>query len=179
MEILSTSLPGVHLLKLDHFVDDRGSLTKIFTEKTLHEKGLPTHFLEHFFSISRQGVIRGMHGQKDHTECGRLIYVPVGAILDVVLDVRPDSPTFKQFFQIELSEQNHTAIYIPEGCLHGFRALSNNAHMVYFQTKMRDPDFECGVRFDSFGMDWGESSPILSERDKSFPTLDEFTINLK
>lgn len=178
MEILSTPLAKVYVLKLDHFTDDRGSLTKIFTEQSLTKLGLPSHFPEHFFSVSRQGVIRGMHGQKNHTECAKLIYVSVGKVLDVVLDTRVDSPTFKQFFQIELSEQNHNAIFVPEGCLHGFMSMSDNTHTVYLQTKMRDPNFECGVRFYSFGMDWGIESPLISERDKNLPTLNEFVATL-
>lgn len=174
MNVLPTSIDGVYLVELDRFADDRGSLTKIYTETMFMEHGLPAKFPEHFYSISHLDVVRGMHGQKDHTECGKLIHVPVGSILDVVLDVRPDSPSFKNFFQTELSSQNHTAIYIPEGCLHGFRALKDNTHTVYFQTKMRDPDFECGVRYDSFGMNWGNDKTVLSERDQNLPSLEEF-----
>lgn len=174
MRVTTTPITGVHLLELDRFADDRGSLTKIYTETMFKEHGLPTQFPEHFYSTSRRGVIRGMHGQKDHTECGKFIYVPVGRVLDVVLDMRSNSPTYKQVFQTELSGENHTAIYIPEGCLHGFLALEDNSHTVYFQTKMRDPDFECGVRYDSFGMDWGQEMPIVSERDRNLPTMEEF-----
>lgn len=174
MRVTATSIEGVRLIESDRFTDDRGSLTKIFTETSLTTQGVPTHFPEHFYSTSRRGVIRGMHGQTAHTECGKFIYVPVGRVLDVVLDTRPDSLTFKQFFQTELSEANHTAIYIPEGCLHGFKALDDSTHTVYFQTKMRDPNFECGVRYDSFGMDWGEETPIVSERDRNLPSMEEF-----
>lgn len=179
MNVLSTSIDGVRLIELDYFSDVRGSLTKIYTETTFKENAINTHFPEHFFSISRRGVIRGMHGQKAHTECAKLIYVSAGSVLDVVLDLRPNSPTFKSFFQIELSSQNRTAIYIPEGCLHGFRALEENSHTVYFQTKMRDPNFECGIRYDSFGMDWGEETPLVSERDHNLPSLEEFIKSLQ
>ncbi|MCB9818881.1 dTDP-4-dehydrorhamnose 3,5-epimerase family protein [Candidatus Nomurabacteria bacterium] len=174
MNVLPSPIDGVYLIELDRFEDNRGSLTKIYTETVFKGYGLPTHFPEHFFSISGRDVIRGMHGQSAHTECGKLIYVSNGSVLDAVLDVRPDSPTYKNFFQTELSSRNHTAIYIPEGCLHGFRALEDNTHTVYFQTKMRDPDFECGVQYDSFGMNWGNNKPILSERDQNLPSLEEF-----
>lgn len=174
MEVISTPIEGTYLIQFDRFADDRGSLTKVFTETSLAEKGIPTHFPEHFYSISRRGVIRGMHAQKAHTECGKFIYVPVGEVLDVVLDVRPESKTFRQFFHTNLSAENHTAIYVPKGCMHGFLALGENNHTVYFQTEMRDPNFESGIRFDSFGMNWGVDSPVVSERDLSLPTLEEF-----
>ncbi len=174
MNVTATPIEGAYLIELDRFTDDRGSFTKVFTETTLAEKGIPTHFPEHFYSISKKGVIRGMHAQKAHTECGKFIYVPVGAVLDVVLDVRPDSATFKQFFNTELSAENHTAIYIPKGCMHGFLSLENNSHTVYFQTEMRDANFESGIRYNSFGMDWGEPSPLLSERDRNLPILEDF-----
>lgn len=174
MNVTTIPIEGAYLIELDRFTDDRGSLTKVFTETTLAEKGIPTHFPEHFYSISKKGVLRGMHAQKAHTECGKFIYVPVGAVMDVVLDVRPDSKTFKHFFKTKLSADNHTAIYIPKGCMHGFLSLEDGSHTVYFQTEMRDPNFESGVRYDSFGMDWEDPSPSLSERDRNLPTLDEF-----
>jgi len=174
MKVLPTPIEGVHLIELDRFTDDRGSLTKAFTETALAEHSIPTHFPEHFYSVSRRGVIRGMHAQRAHTECGKFIYTPVGRVLDVVLDMRPDSLTYQQFFKTELSGENHTGIYVPNGCMHGFLSQEENTHTVYFQTKMRDPEFECGIRFDSFGMDWGEENPIVSERDRNLPTMEEF-----
>jgi len=174
MNVTPTSIAGVYLIQMDRFEDDRGSLTKIYTEATFAPHHISTNFPEHFFSISRRGVIRGMHAQKGATVCGKLIYVPVGAVLDVVLDLRPDSATYQKFFQTELSAANHTAIYVPEGCFHGFKALMDDTHTVYFQTKMRDPDLECGIRYDSFGMDWDEASPLVSARDQNLPTLAEF-----
>lgn len=179
MNVIPTTIGGTYLLELDFFSDQRGSLTKIFTETSLVENGLPTHFPEHFFSVSKQGVLRGMHAQKGHTECGKFIYVSNGRVLDVVLDIRPDSPTFKQFFSTELSADNHRAIYVPKGCLHGFLALEDNTHTVYFQTEMRDPSLECGVRYDSFDMDWGMATPIVSDRDNNLPTMEEFIATLR
>lgn len=178
MKLISTPIGGVYLIELGHFTDDRGSLTKIYTETIFEKNGLPTYFPEHFFSSSNQNVIRGMHGQSAHTECGKLVYVPVGRVLDVALDMRPESPTYQNFFQTELSADNHTAIYIPEGCLHGFKTLEDHTHTVYFQTKMRDPNFECGIRYDSFGMNWGSENTIVSERDRTLPTLEEYSATL-
>lgn len=174
MQVTATPIGGAYLIKLDRFTDDRGYLTKVFTETTLKEHGIPTYFPEHFYSVSKRGVIRGMHAQKGHTECGKFIYAPVGAVLDVILDTRPNSATFKQFFQTELSAENHTAIYVPEGCFHGFKALVDDTSTFYFQTKLRDSNLECGIHFDSFGMDWNEANPIISERDQKLPTLEEF-----
>lgn len=178
MKVTPTPIEGTYVIELDQFNDERGSLVKIYTETTLAEHNIPTHFPEHFFSVSKKGVIRGMHAQKGYSECGKFIYVQRGKVLDVALDVRPHSPTFKQFFKTELSAKNHKAIYIPKGCMHGFMALEDDTHTVYFQTEMRDANFECGVHFDSFGMDWSEANPIVSERDKNLPTLEEFVSSL-
>lgn len=172
-----TSIPGVYTINADHFTDDRGSLTKTFTKSAFEEQRLPTEFLETFFSVSRKGVIRGMHFQTSPTVCGKVVYVTSGAVLDVVLDIRPESTTYGQYLKVELSRDNHTAIFIPEGCAHGFLALEDNSVTVYMQTKMRDADHEDGIHYDSFGMDWGIKKPIISERDKNMPTLVEYKAN--
>ena len=179
MTFEQTDISGLYKILLDTFTDNRGSLTKVFTKEAFSGQGLPTHFPEHFFSVSKRGVLRGMHAQTGHTQCGKFIYVSNGRVLDVVLDIRPDSPTFKKFFATELSADNHQAIFVPAGCLHGFLALEDDSHTVYFQTEMRDPSFECGVRFDSFGMDWGETKPIVSDRDQNLPTMEEFITSLR
>lgn len=173
-----TDIGGVYKITNDHFTDDRGSLTKTFTKQTFLENGLPTEFPETFFSVSKKGVIRGMHFQTPPTICGKLVYVTFGSILDVILDIRPDSDTYGKYIKVELSKDNHTAIYIPEGCAHGFLAKENSCTM-YMQTKMRDANYEGGISYNSFGMDWGIENPTLSERDQTLPTLEEYKKTLK
>lgn len=171
-------ISGVYIITSDHFTDNRGSLTKTFTNQAFAEKGLPTDFPESFFSVSKKNVIRGMHFQTSPTVCGKLVYVTSGAILDVVLDIRPDSPTYGQYVKVELTKENHKTIFIPEGCAHGFLSLLDNSCTVYMQTKMRDAEYEGGIRFDSFNMEWGIKDPIVSERDLNLPTFSEFKAKL-
>jgi dTDP-4-dehydrorhamnose 3,5-epimerase len=115
-----------------------------------------------------------MHFQippQDHT---KLVYVPHGAVTDVVLDLRKGSPTFGGHIAVELSAENHMMLYIPVGCAHGFISREDGTRVVYLQSTMRSAEHEAGIRFDSFGMDWGVNDPIVSKRDQVFQTLGEF-----
>lgn len=167
-------LPGTFKIVSDDFHDVRGSVTKTFTEEAFRAHGLPTVFGESFFSLSHRNVIRGMHFQNAPAACGKLVYVPVGALLDVVLDLRAGTPTFGNCISLELSAANHTALYIPEGCAHGFRALEDETCIIYNQTRMRDVACEGGIRYDSFGFDWGTATPVISERDANLPPLADY-----
>ncbi|MBF05477.1 dTDP-4-dehydrorhamnose 3,5-epimerase [bacterium] len=169
-----TDINEVYLIESDYFTDVRGSLTKTFSEELFLKNRIPTTFKESFFSVSAKNVIRGMHLQVAPSECSKLVYVASGEILDVVVDLRANSPTFGQHISYVLSQKNHKGLLVPEGCAHGFLSLTDNACTVYMQTEMRDVEAEAGVHYDSFGMDWGVTSPILSERDKALPSLKEY-----
>ena len=169
------AIPGVFKITSDHFSDIRGTVTKVFSEELFRAHGLPPSFAESFFSISHKNVIRGMHFQTAPYICGKLVYISAGSVCDVVLDIRKESPAFGQHVSLELSYTNHTAIYIPEGCAHGFLSREDDTCTVYLQTKMRDVNAEAGIRFDSFGMDWGMSKPIISERNAQLPTFEVYT----
>lgn len=175
MVVHDTTIPGVHTVQTDHFLDERGSVTKVFTEQAFIEKRLATTYDEVFFSVSAKNVIRGMHLQIAPAACSKLVFVTSGSVLDVVLDVRPHSPRFGQYVSFELSRANHTAVYVPEGCAHGFLAQEDNTCTVYLQTAMRDPAAEAGVRYDSFGMAWGIEHPIISKRDTELPLLADYS----
>lgn len=168
-------ITGAFKIECDHFEDTRGSVTKVFTESVLKELGATITFKESFFSTSHKNVIRGMHFQTHASTCSKLVYVPKGTLLDVILDLRRDAPTFGKHVSLELSQKNHTAVFIPAGCAHGFLALEDNTYTAYLQSEMRKPEEEGGVHFDSFGMDWGISNPILSERDLNLPTFASYT----
>jgi dTDP-4-dehydrorhamnose 3,5-epimerase len=174
MKIIDTKLEGVKILQPDIFGDERGSFVKPFHKETFEKNGLNTRFEESFYSISKKGVIRGMHFQTPPADHVKLVYCPAGAIMDVVVDIRKNSPTYGQYVNVELSQNNGTMIYIPRGCAHGFIALEDNSAAVYMQETMRSAEHEGGIRYDSFGMDWGTETPILSKRDQIFPKLSEF-----
>lgn len=174
MKFKKTKIQGVFVIEIDTFSDQRGSFFKIFHEKTFKELKLDCEFKELFYSISKKNVIRGMHFQISPYDHSKLIYVPFGSIIDVVLDIRKGSPTFGEYINIELSNSNYKSIYIPRGCAHGFLSLENNTNTTYLQTSMHNPDFDYGIKWNSFGMNWPVKNPIISKRDQQFVEFKNF-----
>ena len=174
MKIEQTSIPGALLLTLPAHPDERGLFVKTFHESTLREVGIHFPLAESYFSFSKKGVIRGMHFQTPPHAHAKIVFCPVGAIRDVVLDLRRESETFGQYFSQELSAENHHALYIPPGCAHGFEALTEGAMTYYLVSSEYNPEHDAGVRWDSFGMEWRTASPILSARDAGFVALRDF-----
>ena len=115
-----------------------------------------------------------MHFQTPPYDHIKLVYVPYGSITDVVLDIRKESITYGKYLSIELSANNGKILIIPKGLAHGFKSLEDNTNVTYMQTTSYAPSNDSGIRFDSFGFDWGLDNPLTSHRDLSFPTLKEF-----
>lgn len=174
MKIINTKIQGLKILEPKIFEDSRGKFIKTFTNDFFIENNLDINIKETYYSISHKDVIRGMHFQTPPYEHIKLVYVPAGKIIDVVLDIRKNSPTFGGFFSCELSSDNGKVLIIPKGLAHGFRSLEDNTNVTYMQTTCYAPNNDCGIRYDSFGLDWECVSSKLSDRDKSFPTLKEF-----
>ncbi|MBW3127596.1 dTDP-4-dehydrorhamnose 3,5-epimerase [Hymenobacter profundi] len=173
MKVNATSLAGVQLLENFVSQDKRGTFVKTFHLGAFQEHGLAVDFRESYYSISHKNVIRGMHFQLPPHEHDKLVYVTQGAILDVVVDLRSGSPTYLQHLAVSLDEHNQ-AIYIPRGCAHGFLALSNTATVVYNVTSVYEPKADAGVRWDSIGFKWPVQNPIVSDRDATFKSLNDF-----
>ena len=174
MKIEKTKLPGVYILEPEVSKDNRGIFMKPFNKNLFDQNGLVSNFEENFYSISNKNVIRGMHFQIPPQQYVKIVYVPHGSILDVVLDLRKNSPTYGQHISLELSDKNNKMIYIPTGCAHGFLSLEDNSCTMYLQTKIYSAEYDKGIAVDSFNMDWGITNPILSDRDADFPKLNEF-----
>ncbi|MEN9621735.1 MAG: dTDP-4-dehydrorhamnose 3,5-epimerase [Candidatus Parcubacteria bacterium] len=174
MKITKTTLPGVFSITPDIFSDDRGSLIKSFHGPTLKAEGLVSNLEQSLCSISKKGVFRGMHFQTPPKEQVKIVYVAQGAILDVILDLRKGSPTYKQYVTLELSADNNVMAYIPAGCAHGFLSLADNTRVIYLQDHIQSPENEAGVHMNSFGMKWDISNPIMSKKDSVLPTLAEY-----
>jgi dTDP-4-dehydrorhamnose 3,5-epimerase len=119
-------------------------------------------------------VIRGMHFQLPPHQHSKIVFCPRGAILDVILDLRKEQKTYGQYFKVELSAANHKALYIPEGFAHGFKALTDDSLTCYFVSSQYHKEADTGIRYDSFGMNWDEESPVVSPRDLSFAELSGF-----
>lgn len=177
MNIVETPLGGLFEIENKVFKDDRGSFIKTFHSEVFAEKGLDAGFKESFYSISNKGVLRGMHYQLPPHDHSKLVYVISGRILDVVVDVRENSETFGKYYSTELSEDNAKSLYIAKGFAHGFLTLSEKATVVYMTSTVHSPNYDTGIRWDSFGFDWNEyinfneNSFVISERDRAFNKL--------
>jgi dTDP-4-dehydrorhamnose 3,5-epimerase/CDP-3, 6-dideoxy-D-glycero-D-glycero-4-hexulose-5-epimerase len=174
MEIEQTIIPGVKLIHLKVVNDLRGSFIKVFNKDFFEEKGLESNFKESYYSISSKNVIRGMHFQTPPAEHTKLVYVNNGSVRDVILDIRKDSPTYGNFFNVKLISNNLTLVYIPSGCAHGFISLEDRTMVTYLQTSCYNPNCDAGIKYNSFSMDWGINHPILSKRDDSFLPFKQF-----
>jgi dTDP-4-dehydrorhamnose 3,5-epimerase len=171
---LSAPLPGVRLLEPRAHRDERGSFVKTFHADAWREAGLELAMREDYYSVSGRHVLRGMHFQVPPESHTKMVYCVSGRVLDVLLDLRRSSPSFGQCAGREFSAANRWMLLIPPGIAHGFLSLADEATMVYKTTTVHSPAHDAGIRWDSFGYNWGLSSPLVSPRDASFPGLAEF-----
>lgn len=174
MKILNTPIQDLKILEPRIFEDSRGQFVKTFTDEFFKLQGLDINIKETYYSISHKNVIRGMHFQIPPDEHIKLVYVPYGEIIDVVLDIRKNSPSYGKFFEIKLSAENRKVLIIPKGLAHGFKSLKNDTNVTYMQTSCYSPNNDKGINYNSFGFDWKCSNPKLSDRDLSFPSLNDF-----
>ncbi|BDD01669.1 dTDP-4-dehydrorhamnose 3,5-epimerase [Persicobacter psychrovividus] len=152
--------------------DHRGRFVKYFSADSAEEV-IP--MVESFYSTSAKGVIRGMHFQSGEYAQAKLVTCVYGEILDVIVDLRKDQPTYGEVFSTVLSSENANCLYIPVGFAHGFKTLSEHATVLYHCTAAYSAQHEGGVHLDSLGFDWGGiDADLLSVRDKSFLPLETF-----
>lgn len=171
----ATALPGCLELRSRVFTDPRGRFVKTLHAGLFAARGLATDFVEQYYSVSARGVVRGLHLQLPPHDHAKLVYCPVGVVLDAVVDLRRGSPTFGRHALLELSAERGNAVYVPRGLAHGFLALSDDALMIYNTTSVHAPEHDGGIRWDSAGIPWPlEREPVLSERDARLPALADF-----
>ncbi len=174
MTVTPLDIPEVKLIRQPRFNDHRGTFVKTFHSSTLLAHGIDFQLKESFYSTSAKNVIRGMHFQVPPMDHEKIVFCTDGAILDVAVDLRKSSPTYGQFVTAELSAENNQALYIPKGFAHGFLSLTDSSTAFYFVSSEHSPEHDRGILFNSFGLDWQVSDPILSARDLAFPTLANF-----
>jgi dTDP-4-dehydrorhamnose 3,5-epimerase/CDP-3, 6-dideoxy-D-glycero-D-glycero-4-hexulose-5-epimerase len=167
-------LNGAQVLTLPSSKDTRGAFVKAFNESSLLKHGISFTLRESYFSLSKKDVIRGMHFQLPPWQHSKIIVCVQGAIIDVIVDLRKGSPTYRQYFAHELSGDNHKAIYVPEGFAHGFKSLTDDAITYYLVSSEYNKDKDTGIRYDTIGYDWNLKDPILSARDLSFVAMGDF-----
>lgn len=174
MEIIDTQFKDIKLVNVNYSQDNRGSFIKIFNKDFFEEAGLQTIFEETYYSISNKDVIRGMHFQVPPYDHEKLVHVIRGRVIDVILDIRKDSPNYKKCIAIDLKAKDHKAVYIPKGFAHGFRTLEDNTVMLYMVASGYHPNADSGIKYDSIPYDWSVKEPVVSDRDMAFVSLTEF-----
>ncbi len=178
MEVITTEIPGLVLIKPRIFNDGRGYFFESYSKREFDEQVAPVEFVQDNESMSVFGVIRGLHFQRPPHSQAKLVRCIRGRVLDVALDLRKYSPTFGRHFAVELSEENHLQFFIPRGFAHGFAVLSDVAVFQYKCDNFYAPEADGGISIldDSLGIDWKIkiSEAILSEKDKHHPKLKEF-----
>ncbi len=174
MIFCGTALEGVALIDLEPHRDERGFFARAFCEQEFEAHGLPTRYPQWNLSRNeRRATLRGMHFQlAPHAEA-KLVRVVRGHLYDVVVDLRPDSPTRRRWLGFELSAEEGRMVFVPEGCAHGFLTLTDETDVLYMMTEAHVPTAGRGFRFDdpSIGIEWPEPVAVISDRDAGYPDL--------
>lgn len=174
MKITKTKLDGVVIIEPDAFGDNRGFFMESWNKKKMEEVGLYYDFVQDNHSKSTvKGTLRGIHFQKGDKAQAKLVRCVKGAVLDVAVDLRKNSPTFKQWIGVELSEENKKQLLIPRGFGHGFVTLTDDVEFLYKADNYYALEADAGIRWNDpdIGVDWCVENPILSEKDKNNPFL--------
>jgi len=171
-----TFIEGLLVIKPKVFEDARGYFFESFNEHLLAEAGIKDKFVQDNQSLSQKNVLRGLHFQSPPYTQGKLVRVIKGAVLDVVVDIRKKSPTYGKHFAVELNEQNKIMFWVPGGFAHGFTTLQDNTIFHYKCTRYYNKESEGSILYNDpdLGIDWGISSPLLSEKDKTGALLKDF-----
>lgn len=175
MKFLPATLPGAFRIEFDRFADERGFFARSWCVREAESHGLNPRVVQCNVSFNaRRGTLRGMHFQVAPQAEAKLVRCTRGAIIDVILDLRPESSTFKKWERFDLNEQNGSAVYVPEGFAHGFQTLVDNSEVHYQMSQFYSERHAGGVRWNdpAFGIDWPIVQPILSPRDAAYPDFD-------
>lgn len=179
MQFTPTKLAGVIEITPRIFEDERGYFFESYNINLFREHGIQEDFLQDNQSFSRKGVVRGLHFQREPFAQGKLVRVIRGAVLDVVVDIRPDSPTFGQYESFLLTEENRKMVYLPAGFAHGFSTLED-AIFSYKCTNVYHKSSEGGILYNDslLGIDWQVADPVVSGKDLELPDFTAFKASL-
>ena len=173
MTFRELELPGAFLIELDRIEDERGFFARTFCRDEFAEHGLATEIVQANTAFNRRkGTLRGMHFQAAPHEEAKLVRCTRGAVYDVIVDLRRDSPTFTRWVSVELTVENDTMLYVPEGFAHGYQTLEDETETSYLMSQRYEPSAGRGVRWDdpAFGIEWpDERDRTMNERDRTWP----------
>jgi dTDP-4-dehydrorhamnose 3,5-epimerase len=172
VKFTATPLAGAWLIAVEPQEDERGSFARVWCAREFGAQGLDTRLVQASVSLNRRrGTLRGMHWQASPHEETKLVRCTRGAIHDVIIDLRPDSPTFTRHFAAELTADNRLALYVPQGLAHGFQTLADETEVLYQMSAFHVPEAGRGVRWNdpAFGIRWPIAPPVLNQRDATYP----------
>jgi len=172
MIFTETKLKGAYVIDLQKLEDERGFFARSFCRREFDAHGLNPNVIQCNVSFNaKKGTMRGMHYQAKPFEEAKLVRCTMGSIYDVIVDLRPDSPSFKDFIGLELSPHNRLALYVPEGFAHGFLTLKDNAEVFYQMSEFYVPDASRGFRYNDpmFVIPWPREVQVISDRDRTYP----------
>lgn len=175
MRLERLEIPGAALVHIERLADPRGFFARTFCVKEFAAAGLPTAAVQSSVSYNdRRGTVRGMHFQWPPSREDKVVRCVRGSIYDVLLDLRPESPTYLQHRGVQLNEDNHDAVFIPHGVAHGFQTLVDRTEVLYQMTDFFAPDLNAGVRWNdpAFGIAWPIAEVVISERDAKCPDFE-------
>jgi dTDP-4-dehydrorhamnose 3,5-epimerase len=176
MTFHETKLPGVLEIRMDLKPDERGLFARSWCQREFENIGLNPKLVQCSISFNtRRGTLRGMHYQATPFSEAKLVRCTKGGIFDVVLDLRPDSPAFRDWVGVVLNESNRHMIYVPEGCAHGFLTLEDDTEVFYQMSEFYNPESARGVRWDdpAFRIAWPGTVQVMSERDRTYPDFND------
>ena len=172
MRLLKTKLSGVFEIHIEPHSDERGMFARTWCQREFEKNGLNPKVVQCNVSLNTtKGTLRGLHYQEAPYREAKLVRCTRGSLFDVAVDLRPDSPTFKGWTATVLTAAGRNALYVPEGCAHGFLTLEDDTEILYQMSEFYMPDFGRGVRWDdpAFGIAWPAEVRAISERDRSYP----------
>lgn len=180
MKVIKTEIEGVLIIETDVFGDNRGFFTETFNKKRYEENGIKADFVQDNMSFSSlKGTLRGLHFQKPPFAQAKLVSVSKGAVIDIALDIRKNSPTYLKYVMATLSQENHKQLFIPKGFAHAFVTITDDVEFRYKCDELYNKESEDGIRYDDpkIAIPWNEIlkdiTPILSEKDKNAKGIDE------
>jgi len=176
MQFIPSPLEGAYLIELERKGDDRGFFARAFCVNEFREHNLATQFVQVNNSLTgAEGTLRGMHYQLPPKAETKIVRCIRGALYDMILDIRPDSPTFGRSFGAKLTAENRRMMYVPKGFAHGFITLEPNTEAFYFVDEFYAPELERGIRWNDpkFQFDWPHEPAVLSDKDRNHPDFDE------
>lgn len=182
MIFTETKLKGAYIIDIEKREDSRGFFARAFCQKEMAAHGLKPVIAQANLAFNiRKGTVRGMHYQYPPAAESKLVRCTRGAILDIIVDLRPESPTYLQHIEVELSEDNYRALYVPERFAHGYQALRDGTETSYQVGEFYTPDAEGGLRYDDpkLGLKWPLPISVVSDKDKAFKPLSEIEAEVK